>query len=267
VCACVCVYIYIPPPRPRPFRCRLVSRVKAVKSCEGSAFVTSSRGVYIYIYIYICVYIYIYTYVYVRIYIYIHIYIYHLTTSPRPFPCRLVSRVKTVKSCEGSAFVTSSRGALRHAFDFSFDLGWEVTLSPSPGATEIDAAASFPDDGAGAAAAPEDSAAASEIDASAPEIDTAAVAAPEVDSAAPEIAVMDAEAAPEIEVAPKPQRYSGTLKYSDVSSPTQAELSVSFSKTPSTEAAAAVDASLDLLKAEIGAKIALFVAEFKQKGI
>jgi len=48
--------------------------------------------------------------------------------------CGLEARVCKVESCEGTATVTSSRGVLRHAFDYSFEAEWEV--KPLPGGAE-----------------------------------------------------------------------------------------------------------------------------------
>eukprot|EP00962_Isochrysis_galbana_P032525 scaffold10705_cov100-Isochrysis_galbana.AAC.1 len=43
----------------------------------------------------------------------------------RPFPLR--AAVCSVKSCDGTATITSSRGVLRHALDYCFKLEWEIT--------------------------------------------------------------------------------------------------------------------------------------------
>jgi len=48
----------------------------------------------------------------------------------------LVARVKEVKSVEGSASVASSRGSLKHMFDFGFEVEWEVKAEASAGDTE-----------------------------------------------------------------------------------------------------------------------------------
>lgn len=119
----------------------------------------------------------------------------------------LRAKITSVKSCDGSATITSSRGVLRHALDYCFDLEFEIT----------------PDDG----------------------------------DVAEATAIL------------KDKKYAGTLKYTDVTSPTQADLQVTYKKgkAPTTLATPRITTALDALKAQVGATLGAFVAEFKLKGI
>jgi len=44
----------------------------------------------------------------------------------------VAAKVREVKTCDGTATLTASRGALRHAMDFSLELPFSVALTPPP---------------------------------------------------------------------------------------------------------------------------------------
>jgi len=44
----------------------------------------------------------------------------------------LTARVTEVKGVEGTASITSSRGATKHIFDYNFELEWEIKSDPPP---------------------------------------------------------------------------------------------------------------------------------------
>ena len=158
----------------------------------------------------------------------------------------LRAKITSVKSCDGSATITSSRGVLRHALDYCFDLEFEIT----------------PDDGdvAEATAILKDKKYAGTLKYTDVTSPTQA-----------DLQVCDAPPSGHLprEVTCRERMHVALLLNSVCFLPLVPRWQVTYKKgkAPTTLATPRITTALDALKAQVGATLGAFVAEFKLKGI